>query len=487
MPTRQETLQIDGREVVVTNPDKVFFPATGQTKLDLVRYYLAVADGALRGAGGRPIVLVRFVNGAGGEFFFQKRAPENRPAWLETVDALVPVGPHRGRDRPARRRRSRLDGEPRLPRAQSAPGARRRPRPPGRAARRSRPGARRRVVADPRGGAGRARSAGGRRARRLAEDVRLARHPRRRADRAALDVPRGAPRGAGARARRRTAGARRSPRASGGRKNATASSSTTTRTPRTERWRRRTRSGRRRTRACRRRCRWDEVPTVETEAFTLATVPRSSPTIGDRARGHRRRGRLAGGAPRAVRARRGGRARRRAVAAALPQAGGRAAARPAVEAAPGGRRLRHARRPKRNARRTASAWNGGLRGPQRSVGEFAGTHPTPTGRRRSSIPVIEISRAAKKDEALAGLERWKERHPTAAAALDEAGRARRRDARAIDDVVPRPRQPAARAEADRPAQETLDPDYDPWAEYEFPDRSGQLERSRKKPKADATG
>src|SRR5207249_3564494 len=81
MPTRQETLQIDGLEVVITNPDKVFFPEAGHSKLDLVRYYLVTADGALRGAGGRPMALKRFVNGAGGEFFFQKRAPENRPDW----------------------------------------------------------------------------------------------------------------------------------------------------------------------------------------------------------------------------------------------------------------------------------------------------------------------------------------------------------------------------------------------------------------------
>src|SRR5260221_2339400 len=90
MPTRQEVLQIDGHDVVITNPDKVFFPETGHTKLDLVNYYLAVADGALRGAGGRPMALKRFVNGAAGDFFFQKRAPENRPEWLETVELSFP-------------------------------------------------------------------------------------------------------------------------------------------------------------------------------------------------------------------------------------------------------------------------------------------------------------------------------------------------------------------------------------------------------------
>ena len=83
MATRKEILEIAGREVTISNPDKVYFPKAGYTKLDLVHYYLAVADGALRGAGGRPMALKRFVDGAEGEAFFQKRAPENRPDWIE--------------------------------------------------------------------------------------------------------------------------------------------------------------------------------------------------------------------------------------------------------------------------------------------------------------------------------------------------------------------------------------------------------------------
>ena len=79
MPTRQEVLQIAGRDVTITNPDKTYFPVAGHTKLDLVTYYLAVADGAIRGVSGRPMALKRFVNGADGDFFFQKRAPDNRP------------------------------------------------------------------------------------------------------------------------------------------------------------------------------------------------------------------------------------------------------------------------------------------------------------------------------------------------------------------------------------------------------------------------
>jgi DNA ligase D-like protein (predicted polymerase) len=94
MPSRpeQEILTVAGREVAISNPRKVLFPKPGYTKLDLVRYYLAVADGALRGAGGRPNVLVRYPNGIDGEFFYQKRAPTSRPPWIEVVALRFPSG-----------------------------------------------------------------------------------------------------------------------------------------------------------------------------------------------------------------------------------------------------------------------------------------------------------------------------------------------------------------------------------------------------------
>src|SRR5919106_5109033 len=92
MPASKRVIDVADREVVITNPEKVFFPSTGHTKLDLVHYYLAVAEGALRGAGGRPMALKRFVNGAEGEAFFQKRAPKSRPDWSETVELKFPSG-----------------------------------------------------------------------------------------------------------------------------------------------------------------------------------------------------------------------------------------------------------------------------------------------------------------------------------------------------------------------------------------------------------
>jgi DNA ligase D-like protein (predicted polymerase) len=81
-----------GVEVAVSNPAKVLFPEAGLTKLDLVRYYLAVADGALRAAGGRPNMLVRYPNGIGAPHFYQKRAPTSRPAWIDVVTLRFPSG-----------------------------------------------------------------------------------------------------------------------------------------------------------------------------------------------------------------------------------------------------------------------------------------------------------------------------------------------------------------------------------------------------------
>jgi bifunctional non-homologous end joining protein LigD len=87
-----ELIVVDGHELSISNPSKVLFLDPGYTKLDLVRYYLAVADGALRGAGGRPNMLVRFPNGITEEHFYQKRAPASRPPWIEVVSLRFPSG-----------------------------------------------------------------------------------------------------------------------------------------------------------------------------------------------------------------------------------------------------------------------------------------------------------------------------------------------------------------------------------------------------------
>jgi bifunctional non-homologous end joining protein LigD len=88
-----EFLTIEGREVRITHPDKLYFSKeTKLSKIDIVRYYLAVAPGALRGIQDRPIVLKRFVNGAEGEPFYQKRAPSDKPEWLRTVTLSFPSG-----------------------------------------------------------------------------------------------------------------------------------------------------------------------------------------------------------------------------------------------------------------------------------------------------------------------------------------------------------------------------------------------------------
>ncbi len=86
------TLDVDGAEVTVTNPDKLVFAQLGVTKADLVRYYLTVAEGALRGVAGRPMVLKRFVKGIDEEAFFQKRAPDKRPEYVDVVELKYASG-----------------------------------------------------------------------------------------------------------------------------------------------------------------------------------------------------------------------------------------------------------------------------------------------------------------------------------------------------------------------------------------------------------
>ena len=487
MPKEQEVLQVGDREVTVTNPRKVFFEATGTTKLDLVRYYLAVAPGALVGAGGRPMALKRFVNGAAGEAFFQKRAPDNRPEWLRTVTLSFPSGrtadeivvdeaaglawivnlgcidlnPHPVRaddlDHPDELRVD-LDPVPGVPWSQIRDVA---------------------MVTkeslEAVGLTGWPKTSG---SRGIHINVRIARrwtYPevRRAALAIARDVEARAPGIATSKwwkeerhgvfldynqnAKDRTVASAYSVRPLPDARVSTPLS-------------------------------WDEVPTVEAEAFTLQTVPARFAEIGDPGAGideavgsldgvlelsrqHESEGQGDAPWPPNYRKQEGepprvqpSRQRRADEEYNTPEAEAeREKARAAME-----KRFLRMEEERAAARASGAA--------------TAGSKPTPTGRRRSSIPVIEVARAARKDEALAGLERWKERHADAAALL--------RPADVLVDSMrgryttwTRVRLNLSNVpEEIRPQQEPLEVDYDPWSEYEWPDKSGQLERAPKKPK-----
>ncbi len=477
-------MEIAGREVAISNPEKVFFPKTGYTKLDLVNYYLAVANGALRGAGGRPMALKRFVNGADGEFFFQKRAPESRPDWIETVELSFPSGrtaqeivlrdaaqlawiinlgcidlnPHPVRaddlDHPDE---LRVDLDP-------VPGV-------------AWDDVRRvalvtnEVLAD-HGLVGWPKTSG---SRGIHINVRIERrwtYPEVR--RAALALAREVE--------------NRAPDIA------------------TSKWWKEERHGvfldynqnaKDRTVASAYSVRplpdarvsmplrWDQVAEVVAEDYTLATVPSIfAKEGGDRHAGidsaigslegllelsarHEANG--LGDAPWPPNYRKQesepprvqpSRQRRPTEDYNTPEAeAAREKSRAAME-------KRLARVAEERANLTAT---GG-----------SGSRPTPTGRRRSSIPVVEIARAAKKDEALAGLERWKERHPNIASHLQPAD--------VLVDAMrgrfttwTRIRVNLSNVPAElRLEQEPLEVDYDPWAEFEWPDRSGQRERAPRK-------
>ena len=195
----------------VTNPGKVFFPdADGGpvTKLDLVRYWIDVADAALVGCAERPAILHRFPNGVADDGFYQKRLPEGRTGVGRVDDHHVPERPHRADAGHGRRRAPGLVGHARLPGGEPVAGPARRRRPSRRAADRPRSRPRRAVRLGPAGGARGPRGAERPRARRVPEDERQAGHPRERADRAALDVPRVPARRRRARAGDRTPGTR---------------------------------------------------------------------------------------------------------------------------------------------------------------------------------------------------------------------------------------------------------------------------------------
>ncbi len=485
MATPSEILQIDGHDVTITNPDKAFFAEAGVTKMDLVRYYLAIADGALRGVRGRPMALKRFVNGAAGEAFFQKRAPDNRPDWLRIATLSFPSGrtadeividdaaglawivnlgcldlnPHPVRaddlDHPDELRVD-LDPVPGIEWAQI--------RDVAMVARES-------LAAV--GLVGWPKTSG---SRGIHVNVRIERkwgYPevRRAALALARDVERRAPAIATSKwwkeerhgvfldynqnAKDRTVASAYSVRPL---PDARVS------TPLT----------------------WDELPTCEAEAFTVATVPARYAEIGDPGAGIdeavgsldallelSRRDEVEGLGdapwPPNYRKQEGEPPR------VQPSKQRRAAADYDTPEAEAEREKNRAAMEKRftaeiEGRAAAKAAGDGTKP----------TKPTPTGRRRSSVPVIEISRAKSKEEALAGLDRWKDRHPEAAAVLEPAD-VLVDGMRGRSSLWYRVRVNLTHVpEADRPGQEALDPDYDPGVEYEFQDRAGQLERAPRK-------
>ena len=235
MPKEATEIEAGGRSVRLSSPSKVFFPKPGFTKLDLATYYVEVADAACRHLAERPTTMKRFVDGVEGEFFFQKRVPKTAPDWLETATVKFPSGRSAtelvGNDaahlvwavnlgvvdfNPWPARRDDLDHPDEL-RVDLDP-------TPEVGFEEVRQVALmvREVLAD-------------HGARRLPEDLGIARHPRLRAGRAAAGP---SPRCAARRWRwraRSSAACRSSPPRSGGRRSATASSSTTTRTPATAR------------------------------------------------------------------------------------------------------------------------------------------------------------------------------------------------------------------------------------------------------------
>jgi DNA ligase D-like protein (predicted polymerase) len=429
-----ELVEVDGREVKVTNPAKVYWVGPGYTKLDLVRYYLAVAPGALIGAGGRPMALKRFVDGAAGEFFFQKRAPESRPDWIETVVLSFPSGrsaeevvlrdaaslawvanlgcldlnPHPVRaedlDHPDELRVD-LDPVPGVPWSQVRDVA---------------------LVArealEAVGLVGWPKTSG---SRGVHVNVRI--EPRWTFDqvrRAALALARDVERRAPSLATSKWWKEERHGVFLDYNQNAkdrtVASAYSVRPTPDAR---------------VSMPLRWDEVADVEPADFTLATVPSLLAERGD----------PGAGIDAAV-----------GSLDALLDLSARDEAEGQGDAPwPPHYRKQEGEPPRvQPSKRRAGD-------PDRTTGGAR----SPTGRRRSTKPLIEIGRAAKKDDALAGLERWKARHPEAAAHLEPAdvlvdamrGRSTTWTRIRVNlEHVPEDR---------RPAQEAPDPDYDPRIEW----------------------
>jgi DNA ligase D-like protein (predicted polymerase) len=453
MADRKETIEVAGRAVTVSNPDKVYFPRTGHTKMDLIRYYLTVADGALAGVASRPMVLKRFVHGIGGEAFFQKRAPSARPDWLQTVVLSFPSGrtaeevvvtdaaglawvanlgcidlnPHPVRaddvDHPDELRVD-LDPVPGVDWAQIV-----------------RVALVARDVLEDFGLTGWPKTSG---SRGIHIYARIERQwgfadVRRAAVALAREIERRAPQDATARwwkeerhgvfvdynqnAKDRTVASAYSVRPM---PDARVSAP----------------------------LRWDEVPDCDPAEFTIDTMPGRYAELGD----------VGAGIDAAV-----GSLEQLLELAARDEAEGLPDAPwpPHFEKQEGEqpRVAPSRRRPAGKTGQPGKTGQAAALAPPAVAPAAPGKASGPSGRRRTSMPLIEVARAASKDEALAGLDRWKQRHPDAAALLEPA-----------DILVDSMRGRSSTwtrirlnlrhiPEPGRPAQEALEVDYDPWAGY----------------------
>jgi bifunctional non-homologous end joining protein LigD len=448
MASRKQVLEVAGRELTVTNPDKLFFPRTGTSKLDLVRYYLAVADGALRGVAGRPMALKRYVDGVEGPFFYQKRAPTSRPAWLGTVELSFPSGrtasevvvgdaaalawvvnlgcvdlhPHPVRaddlEHPDELRVD-LDPVPGVPWSQIcevALVAREALEAFGLVGWPKTSGSRGFHVycrIQRRWTFGQVRSAAvalAREVERRVPDLATSKWWKEERHGVFLDYNQNA--------KDRTVASAYSVRPTPDARVSTP-------------------------------LRWEEVPGCDPEAFTIATVPERLARLGDPWEGIDE---SAGSLEPLLEL------------AAQHQAAGFADA-PwpphfvKQEGEP------HRAQPSRSRTAAGPPPPAGIVPPP-APGKTSG----PTGRRRSSMPLLEIARAATQAEAMAGLDRWKARHPEVAAQLQPA-----------DVLVDSMRGPSTTwtrirvnlrnvPEAQRPPQEALEVDYDPWESYQGPNR-----------------
>src|SRR3954471_763600 len=478
MPKKEEFLDLDGIEVKISNPDKVYFPKAGLTKMDVVRHYLTVADGAIRGVRDRPMAMKRYVNGAEGEFFFQKRAPESRPPWIETVELSFPSG--RTANEVVVSNRAQLAWVVNLGCIDLNPH-------PVRADDVDHPDELR-VDLDPMPGIEWPQIVDvALVVREVMEDFELTAWPKTSGSRGIHVYTRIDRRWTFPEVRRAALAIareveRRAPDIA------------------TSKWWKEERHGvfldynqnaKDRTVASAYSIRplpdarvsmplrWDQVADVDAADFTLATVPAIYARDGDaHAAIDGAVGSLDALLELSARDEAAGmgdapwppnyRKQESEPPRVQPSRQRRAAAdynTPEAEAAREKSRAAMERRFERLAeQRTA----------ERAAGY--GRAPSPTGRRVSTKPLVEIARAAKKDEAVAGLERWKLRHAEIVDFLEPAD-ILTDSMRGRNTTWTRIRVNLEHVPADkRPTQEPLEVDYDPWVEWAGPDRSGQSDR-----------